>query len=231
MSGKSVKSSKTKLVKSSTEKTKTTDQFFGKPAFKRLCYAAGVSTVGKELYDNVMIATEQITYYLLRSACASSSLSSRKTLNENDLSFACQVNNTPLLSSADKIERIKIKSTTSSTSEKKKTATRATLSNRKIRFYQKESVGKIMFSSTPFIRKFKELMESRKDELMFSNDELPRMTKNFKVLLQLTVQTILIRIISSAYISTCLFDPKRKGVNSKTFKHATTDHFGGKIKF
>lgn len=212
----------------STKRAKTIDQFFGKPAFKRLCYAAGFSTVGKELYGNVLIATDQICYQLLRSACASSTLAGRKTLNENDLAFACQANKTPLLSSAVNIKRIKIKKA-GVKKENGRNTSRNVLSANKIRYYQKESVGTIMFSSTPFVRKFKEMLSGKKDELIFASDELPRMTKNFKILLQLTVQTILVRILSDAFLAASFFG--RKSVTSALFKHTASNYFGGKINF
>ena len=215
---------KKNTASSSVRRAKSTDEYFGKPAFKRLCYAAGITVVGKDLYDNVLLVTDMVCHTLLRSAVASSSLSGRKTLNESDLVFACQANGTPLLSSALNIKRIKIKKQAAKDPDAKpRKSSRNVMSENKVKYYQKESVGTLMFSSTPFVRKFKQLMETRKSEMIFSGDEIPRMNKEFKVLLQLTLQTILIRILSSALISCKLYSKERKSVKSSAFKHAAED--------
>ena len=237
-------SPKTKKSPRVAKKIERPQYLFSNKALKRLLKVSGATRITAEAVETCKGFVETMIYELAKLACASALFNKRKGLKNSDIEFACHEFGVPILAPTHDFGRLTVRQKAKNLDEAGKVIpkvarTRAdgtviktkstTNAKREGAFLQKNHSGKVLFSSTPFVRQISYVIQENFNNFCLTEIDgtafKVRLSKEFKRLFQFAVETVLCRIFTASY-RVCII-AKRKTVNSVILRDVALGHFKG----
>lgn len=205
------------------------DRPFKDPSLKRLCNLAGSKRNRLEAIHTLNEVAQKITEsVLLQCLCSLTASRSENTLQKSHIQSACNALGIKLLVSDSKFSRLEVKKKAPKAEGDADTKTRkfrtSVSTKNTVHHYQKRSDGKLVGSSNNFriyVRKTADDLYKNFPKKANAKGDL-RFSKDFKVLFQVAVESILVMIISDAVVVSAL--QNRMSMRSVDIRFAANNH-------
>lgn len=178
---------------------------FSRSALKRLLSLVGPANLSSDSFDECVDMTHKLVNELVRLSACSAKFQGRRSLQKSDIEFATLSLGFPVLAPINDFKKLPLKKAV----PKKNTENEIKFKNstkalRKSTWYQKRhaGTGAVVFAFAPLRRQIAYILQENSDSFGFDTNganSKVKISKEYKISFQYTLETILQRILADAY--------------------------------